>query len=390
MARIRYEGQNQRFRLREVTSQQILNDQDFPANPERKNMAAVIDRIVAGYMSSWPKYLRPVPNVDLWQGLHREGIRGRRFTTDYDPPTFTLRDLLALGLLYVDGDCEETPSRPGGEWFGLDSAFMNMVLEVYLNSYECRLSNRNNSFFFPIIYSLSISDREFAGEYGGGEVIPSVCVTEDSQDCVKYHINCRLQKCHKFRSLRTAFKNQLKDQASFIYDQDARRYHLFVRYNATKWVVMRFTIEPWTPVKVIVHLFDMYNDSQARICPRVYRYAASIACHLRLMEEVAQISAGPRLQFEWANNRTRRDSHCGLKMEVHVLRHNSVLRRIDNYSTGHSAIGQFLCLLDAGVSECELDRCVNYLHDKGIGHLCKMLLGDFYTGYVNGQESFCK
>ena len=382
MARIRYEGQTQRFRLREVISRQVLFEQDFPRNPERKSMAAELDRVVAGYMSSWPKYLRPVPNVDLWQGLHKEGIRGRRFATDYDPPTFTLRDLLALGMLYVDGHYDETPSRPGPEWFGLDSTFMNVVLEVYLNSYECRLSNRSNSFFFPIIHTLSTSDREFAGEYGGGEGVPSDCVSEDSQNCFSYHIACRLERCYKFRSLRTVFKTQLRDQASFIYDQDARRYHLFVRYNATKWVIMRFTIEPWSPVKVIVHLFDMYNDIHAAVCPRVERYAASIACHLRLMEEVAQIAAGPELQVEWANNRTKRDSHSGLKMEVHVLRHHSVFKRMDHYSTGHCALGQFLCLLDAGVSERELDRCVNCLQERGIGYLCKLLLSDFYTGYV--------
>ena len=87
-------------------------------------MAEKLDKLVKKYVSSWPKHLNPVPNVDLWQGLHSEEIERIPTTSQSKQSRFTLRDALALAMIYVDGEEEEKRSCPTREWFELESSMV--------------------------------------------------------------------------------------------------------------------------------------------------------------------------------------------------------------------------------------------------------------------------
>ena len=340
-------------------------------------MAEKLDKLVKKYVSSWPKHLNPVPNVDLWQGLHSEEIERIPTTSQSKQSRFTLRDALALAMIYVDGEEEEKRSCPTREWFELESSLMNSILETYFSSYQCKLANRQNAFFFPIVHTLNSSSQECIGQ----EDFTRNCVIDEEKDSPSNTLKCRSNRCLIFRVLQSTLKSQLRNGTSSIYDEEERRYHLFVRYKATDWVIMRITIEP-LPVKVTVHIFDVKKDFQDNICPQVHKYAVNIACHLRLLEIMASITEGPQHQQKWANSCTNDDKTEVLRLDVHVLRHHAVLRRNDDYSSGHWAMGQILALLDAGKSEKELSRCVEHLQSKGVSYLGKLMLVDYFAGFM--------
>ena len=339
-------------------------------------MAAKLDKMVERYVSSWPKHLQPVPNVDLWQGLHKEEIRRNPTASHFKLSRFTLRDALGLAMIYVDGEEKEKQSRPTREWFELGNSLMNSILETYFSSYQCKLANRQNAFFFPIVHTLNSSTQDCTGQ----DDSTRNCVIEEEKDSLRNILKCRSNRCFIFRILQSTLKGQLRNGTSIL-DEEERRYHLFVRYKATDWVIMRITIEP-LPVKVTVHVFDVKKDFQDDICPQVHKYAVNIACHLRLLEIIARITEGPQHQQKWANSSTKEDITEVLGLDVHVLRHHAVLRRNDDYSSGHWALGQILALLDAGKSEKELSRCVEHLQAKGVSYLGKLMLVDFYSGFM--------
>ena len=380
MARMRYDGQVQRFKIRAIENGEEIKFSDFPPHPERLNMAFELKKLVEGYLASWPKYLRPVPNIDLWAGLHKEGLRSRGFGLDSDRTNYTLRDILALGLLYIDSDDDMSGNIPRGEWFGLDYDFMNELLVVYLYSHECRLAAQKNAFFFPILYTLSTSDQEYLGR----DAQSVTCIKEVAGKNNHYTLSCGFEQCQKFRCLRSSFKRLLRDKAVCIQGNEARKYHLFMRYNATKWVILRVTIEK--TFKVVVHIFNAYHDYEKPICPRVHKYVACIGSHIGMLELLAGVYRGADHQYDWANNLTPRDVNIPVQVEVDVARHQATVKRTDIFSCGHWALGQFLALMDTATNEQELYDSVKSLQIRGVSYISKLMLVDLCTGHIHRNK----
>ena len=377
----------QSFVIKNIGSSLIVAPNEFPLNPLRRSVKVFIEDIVREFLAEWPRYLRPVPNIDLWDSLHRKGLFGNGLHSQLSSVSINLRDILALGMMYIDA--EDGPSRaPTSEFSDLPDYVISIIMKVYQHYSGTRIANNYNNFFFPVMVTIRVAEL---GENGTGEKINSYCLftAYSNEKENNYWINCTLGKCHLFRALQEEFRNMLRDGACKLNGFLPRVYNVFIRYNEQYWITIKCIIEDIPTVKVTILIYDPRKTIDQPICPRVSHYLKSLGTHIHLIEVAAGLKISEYSQKEWANKKGIECQEPVLKAEVQIFRAPHCLRRVDNYSGGHCALGQMMAMIDGWECEEKLQQKVRFLQVQGVNYLAKIMLSDLFCGFVY-RKTLCE